>query len=94
MRTRLLLSGGDAMRVYAYWSQANPDLLAFTADQTGQNLPIERGPWEVSNDGNPIVTGDGGDPVTTIIQNAGYFIAIDKEVFVVKLRSANRRISC
>jgi hypothetical protein len=82
------------MRVYAYWSQADPDLLAFTADQTGQNLPVERGPWEMSNGGNPIVTGDGGDPVTTIIQNAGCFIATYKQVFVAKSRSANRRISC
>jgi hypothetical protein len=33
------------MRIDVYVSQQDPDVLGFTSDETGANLPDEPGPW-------------------------------------------------
>jgi hypothetical protein len=65
------------MCIYVYVSQEDPDILGFTSDITGANLPGKHGPWKPSNGGAAVVTGDGTDPVTAIVRRVGYFIATD-----------------
>jgi hypothetical protein len=68
------------MKIYAYSSQKDPDVLGFTSDVTGKNLPGKYAPWQPSNAGATIVTGGGDDPVSVAVQGVGYFIARDRSV--------------
>jgi len=65
------------MKIYAYSSQKDPNVLGFTRDITGKNLPGKFAPWESSNAG-AVVIGNGDDPVSTAVQAYGYFIARDR----------------
>jgi hypothetical protein len=70
----------STMKIYAYSSQKDPDVLGFTSDITGRNLPGKYAPWRSSNAGATIVTGGGDDPVSVAVQGVGYFIARDRSV--------------
>jgi hypothetical protein len=71
---------GSSMNIYAYSSRKDPDVLGFTSDITGRNLPGKYAPWQPSNAGATIVTGGGDDPVSVAVQGVGYFIARDRSV--------------
>ena len=68
------------MEIYAFASRKNPNMIAFTSDTTGDNLPNKYAPWFKSNGSQAIATGDGTDPVSAIVGRDGYFVAADRSI--------------
>ena len=68
------------MRIYAYVSGKSPNIVGFTGDETGGNLPDKYAPWTPRHDGRAVATGDGTDPVSAVVQRDGYFIAANRSV--------------
>lgn len=66
------------MRVIIFKSEKNPQILAFTPDEDGCNLPAEHAPWRPLG-GHPdrasdYLSGLGCDPVVQGIIHRGYYM--------------------
>jgi hypothetical protein len=72
-RVRMLL-----MHIYVFISRKDPDVLAFTLNETGDNLPAALGPWYQESMPGVYVVGVENDPITEAVRQDGYCIAIDR----------------
>lgn len=70
------------MRAYIFQSEKDADVVGFTPQRDGGNLPAEFGPWQALGGGQAIQTGEhlagvngGGDAVQVGIQRDGFFLA-------------------
>ena len=68
------------MRVFIFWSARDKDIVGFSDDLTGANLPTEFAPWQrVGN--TALQSGDGlagvgaADKVMSGIERDGFFVA-------------------
>jgi hypothetical protein len=69
-----------AMQVFIFRSEKDTDVVGFTAQRDGRNLPVEYAPWK-SLGGNAIQTGDnlagvtsGADNVREAIRRDGFYL--------------------
>jgi hypothetical protein len=67
------------MQVYIFISESEPSVRAFTADQTGANLPVEYAPWRAANGGNPMRIASGSDTVARAVAEGGFYLVSSKE---------------
>jgi hypothetical protein len=67
-----------AMRIYVYISQKDAEIMAFTSDSTGANLPTSDGPWIVGDAPDVLDIGSGRGAVSVAIRRDGYFIAVQQ----------------
>jgi hypothetical protein len=68
------------MRIYVYVSQQDRELVGFTSDEAGANLPDELGPWHQEELSGVIVIGVGDDPITEAVRHDGYCIVTDLSI--------------
>ena len=66
----------SAMRIYVFVSVNDPDILGFTADETGANLPAALGPWCEEVQPGVAIVDRGDDPIAQVVRRDGFFIAI------------------
>jgi hypothetical protein len=70
------------MQVFVFNSRVDPDLLGFSQDATGRNLPLEYSPWEPATEGGAVLLGDDADHISdaNVVLNAvrrdGFFLAV------------------
>jgi hypothetical protein len=65
------------MRVFVFISTKDREVIGFTADQEGGNLPPGYGPWRSAAEGGAILLGGGdADPVTEAVSRDGFFLAV------------------
>jgi hypothetical protein len=69
------------MRVFVFISTKDRDVLGFTANQAGANLPSEYAPWAPATEGGTVLMGDAenesdADIVLHGIQRDGFFMAV------------------
>jgi hypothetical protein len=65
------------MRLYLFISRVERSLRAFTPDETGRNLPDERGPWYAAGSGSIISTGGDVDKIQSAVLQDGYLLLED-----------------
>jgi hypothetical protein len=65
------------MRIYVFVSLKDPNVLAFTLSETGENLPAALGPWCEEAISGVSVVDIANDPITEAVRRDGYFIATD-----------------
>ena len=61
------------MDVYLFLSGSTWNVSAFTADQSGANLPAEYAPWTPANGGRVMLAG-AEDPVSRAVSKDGFFL--------------------
>jgi hypothetical protein len=69
------------MRVFVFISAKDEDVLGFTADQVGANLPREYAPWTAAAEGGAVLVHDAKnesdvDIVLDGIHRDGFFMAV------------------
>lgn len=67
----------DHMNLYIFNSTKDPNVLGFTVDQSGSNLPPDIGPWTASH-GSVMPAGVKGvayEPILAAIKRDGFYIA-------------------
>jgi hypothetical protein len=69
------------MQIYVYLSKKDADIMAFTLDVTGRNLPESDGPWVLGDNPDVLDAGAGLGPVSAFIQQDGYFIAVKQTYY-------------
>jgi hypothetical protein len=62
------------MPIYTFTSRSYPRVKAFTADQTGGNLPNDYAPWTPAGNRAVVPARAHTDPVTKAVQRDGYFL--------------------
>jgi hypothetical protein len=62
------------MQVYIFISEVDPNLRAFTSDETGGNLPAEHAPWRAANGGKSMIFGSDRDPIAIEVRAEGYYL--------------------
>jgi hypothetical protein len=63
--------------IFVFVSSKDREVLGFTADQTGGNLPSGYAPWEPATGGGAVLVGsDDADPVTEAVRRDGFFLAV------------------
>ncbi len=67
------------MRIFVFTSLKDPDLLGFTHDAAGGNLPPAYAPWQPSTEGGAVLVGGDVGPVADGIRRDGFFIAVEEE---------------
>jgi hypothetical protein len=66
------------MLIYIFASDTRPRVSAFTADQTGGNLPADYAPWRSINGGKAVSVGSITDPVAVAVRRDGFFLLSGK----------------
>jgi hypothetical protein len=66
------------MQIYLFASRLEPNLMAFTVDPTGANLPSNYGPWETAGTGAAVPVGPTADPVAREVARHGFFLVTGK----------------
>jgi hypothetical protein len=66
------------VRVFVFRSIRDGDVLGFTPDQRGANLPAPYAPWHPAVEGGAILVGNDPDANTVLeaIRRDGFFLAI------------------
>jgi hypothetical protein len=63
--------------IFVFFSSKDADVLAFTSDQSGSNLPLDYAPWKPAAEGGAVLaSGGGADPVTEAVRRDGFFLAV------------------
>jgi hypothetical protein len=62
------------MAIYVFVSILRPDILAFTEDEIGSNLPVIYAPWERTSSGSALYVGKDHDRVAAAVRQDGYFL--------------------
>jgi hypothetical protein len=70
------------MRIYVYVSQQDPELIGFTADRAGANLPDKLRPWHQEELSGVVIVviGVGDDPITEAVRHNGYCMVTDRSI--------------
>jgi hypothetical protein len=68
------------MGAYLFRSKSDPDVFAFTTDETGANLPQKYGPWQSPGQGQVISVGEAAltGEIRDALAGRGYYIARTK----------------
>jgi hypothetical protein len=74
------------MHTYVFNSLTDHDVLGFTHNATGSNLPLEYAPWQLATEGWAVLVGGDVGPVAEAIRRDGFFVAIEEEA----VRSAEK----
>ncbi len=61
------------MRAFMFQSAKDFDVLGFTEDETGRNLPVELAPWRVRG-GRALPIGEEADAVVAALKTKGYYL--------------------
>jgi hypothetical protein len=62
------------MPIYTFTSRSYPRVKAFTADQTGGNLPNDYAPWTPAGSRAVVPAHAHSDPVSKAVERDGYFL--------------------
>jgi hypothetical protein len=62
------------MRIYVFVSVSDPDIVGFTSDKTGANLPDALGPWCEEELPGVAIIDSGDDPIAQVVRRDGFFI--------------------
>ena len=62
--------------VFVFTSSKDRDLLGFTSDETGGNLPAACAPWERVSAGGAFPLHGSADHVMVAIETRGYYLAL------------------
>jgi hypothetical protein len=65
------------MKIFLFASETQ-NVIAFTGDATGANLPAGYAPWSASGGGVDAPVGDPADPLPTMVRRHGYFLVSSK----------------
>jgi hypothetical protein len=65
------------MRIYVYVSQQDPDILGFTSDEAGANLPDGHGPWREEIEPGVVVIDTDDDPIAKAVRRDGFYVFTD-----------------
>jgi hypothetical protein len=65
------------MKIYLFVSESR-NVMAFTGDATGANLPAGYAPWSASGGGVDAPVGDPTDPLPAMVRRDGYFLVSTK----------------
>jgi hypothetical protein len=65
------------MKIYLFVSESR-NVMAFTADATGANLPAGYAPWSASGGGVDAPVGGPADPLPVMVRRNGYFLVSGK----------------
>jgi hypothetical protein len=63
------------MKIYVFVSDKDPDILGFTSDETGANLPRALGPWREESESGVAVVERGDNPIAQVVERDGFFIS-------------------
>jgi hypothetical protein len=66
------------MRIHVFISRTDPDVVAFTLNETGDNLPAALGPWYQEAIPGICVIDVENDPITEAVRRDGYFITTSR----------------
>jgi hypothetical protein len=67
------------MAIYLFVSEVEPGVKAFTADQSGANLPAAYAPWSISEGRRSTIRSrEDDDPVSLMVKRRGYFLVSGK----------------
>jgi len=66
------------MKLYLFASEPQSSVMAFTADETGANLPAGYAPWIASGNRADDPIDGGADPVSVMVRRDGYFLVSGK----------------
>ena len=65
------------MRVFVFISTRDREVIGFTTDQEGGNLPPGYAPWRSAAGGGAVLLGGGdADPVIEAVSRDGFFLAV------------------
>jgi hypothetical protein len=67
------------MRIYVFVSDKDPDILGFTLDQTGGNLPDALAPWREDTVPGLVVTDCDDDPISEAVRRDGFSV-VDQSI--------------
>jgi hypothetical protein len=59
-------------------SQKDTEIMAFTSDATGGNLPVPHGPWTIGEAPDVRDIGIGRGAVSVAVRKDGYFISVQR----------------
>ena len=62
------------MRIHVFASDKDPDILGFSSDETGANLPDTLGPWHKDTDRGVVIDRD-DDPIAQVVRRDGFFVS-------------------
>jgi hypothetical protein len=62
------------MRIFVYVSETSPDILGFTSDEWGANLPAGLGPWRQEEMPGVLVVAETGDAISEAVESCGFCI--------------------
>jgi hypothetical protein len=65
------------MRIYAFVSQTDPEIIGFTLDKAGDNLPRGLGPWKREEIPGIMVITEAGDWISDNVERDGFYV-VDK----------------
>jgi hypothetical protein len=64
------------MEIYLFLSLSESRVVAFTSDETGDNLPEIYGPWKRCSTGRAVPLGSRDSAIVEEIRKNGYFLTI------------------
>lgn len=62
------------MRIHVFISDKDPDILGFTSDEVGANLPDALGPWRKDAVRCVAIDRD-DDPIAQVLRRDGFFVS-------------------
>jgi hypothetical protein len=62
--------------IFVFMSTRDRQLLGFTADQAGGDLPQGCAPWEPATEGGAVLVGGDTGPVSEAVRRDGVFLAV------------------
>jgi hypothetical protein len=62
------------MRIHVFVSHEDPDILGFTSDEGGANLPDALGPWHKDAERGVVIDRD-DDPIAQVVRRDGFFVS-------------------
>jgi hypothetical protein len=62
------------MRIYVFASDTHPDVVGFTSNEVGANLPAALGPWREEAEPGVVVIDTDDDPIAQVVRRDGFFV--------------------
>jgi hypothetical protein len=66
------------MRIFVYVSQAFPEILGFTSDEGGANLPAKLGPWRWEEMPGVVVVTETDDAISKVVERDGFCVVDER----------------
>jgi hypothetical protein len=61
--------------IYVFASDKDPDVVGFTSDEVGSNLPVEHGPWREEIEPGIEVIDTDDDPIAQAVRLDGFYVS-------------------